>query len=249
LHPSLLPQATKQAPQFEVSNPVSQYGLPAKQSRRPLVHWHELDTHVAFPPHMFPHVPQLLLSLAGFTQPTPAQHVVPPVHAGPASMPPRVTLQTQRPDPLHVSIEPQLFVQLPHVAARASLRGVSQPLPGRVSQLSKPGLQLPMRHMPPMHDPAAFAGAQLARHAPQWAAVVRTSVSQPSLPLRLRSPLQSRQSCVPAGTHAHRRELHVAFAPHARPQFPQLFGSLRTSMQLPPQQTFASGPAPPSGHA
>jgi hypothetical protein len=150
-----------------------------------------LDTHVALTPQAFPHEPQLLPLLDRLTQPAPGQQLWPPVQAGPPSGAEGLEgAHVQRKDESHPSFMPHEFVQLPHVAGLVS--DASHPVDISVSQFWNPGLQLPIRQLPPTHDPLAFAGAQSAPHDPQCAVETSTSDSQPSLPLTLLLKLQSR---------------------------------------------------------
>jgi hypothetical protein len=55
----------------------------------------------------------------------------------------------------------------------------SHPFAAFPSQFPNPVAQVAIPQTPAAQTPVEFAGAQAAPHAPQWAALVRRSVSQP----------------------------------------------------------------------
>ncbi len=60
-------------------------------------------------------------------------------------------------------------------------RAVSQPLAALLSQLPKPAAQAPRPHMPALHTGVPLEAIHAVPQAPQWAALVRRSTSQPLL--------------------------------------------------------------------
>jgi hypothetical protein len=122
---------------------------------------------------------------------------------------------------------------LPHVPQfEVSLASeISQPFEADVSQLPNPGRQVAIPHMPAAHAGEAFGSMQTRPQAPQFATLLRVSVSQPSLelPLQFSAP----------GLHdnsTHDPVEHRALAllnEHIVPQLPQFAMSALTSTSQP----------------
>src|SRR5687768_18135294 len=68
---------------------------------------------------------------------------------------------------------------------------ISQPLSGELSQSAKPTSHVAIVQALVSQAATAFVGSQTRLQAPQFAGSVVSGVSQPSLPARRRSPLQS----------------------------------------------------------
>jgi hypothetical protein len=82
-------------------------------------------------------------------------------------------------------------------------------------------------------------------HAPQWAASLRVSTSQPSSA----TPLQSAKPIWQAKPHSLPMQVACALATlQTRPQAPQWATSVLRSRHTPPQQVWPPGQAPPSPH-
>lgn len=120
--------------------------------------------------------------------------------------------------------------QAPQLAGAA--RSVSHPLDGSPSQFANPGLQANPQE-PPAHAALALVGVAQARpHAPQCAALVRTSASHPLLA----SPSQSAKPARQATPQFPPRQTGVALARagHVSHRAPQLSTAV-SSAQIAPQ--------------
>ena len=125
---------------------------------------------------------------------------------------------------------PQGLPQRPQCAA-APRRSTSQPFAGSPSQSPKPSSQRAMPQRPAAHTPVARAGAQARPQAPQWAAAVLRSTSQPVVALPSQSPR-------PAGQRSPQRpavQVATPFGPDAQanPQAPQCATSEAVSRSQP----------------
>jgi hypothetical protein len=115
----------------------------------------------------------------------------------------------------------QLVVQLPHAETESS--GASQPLASMVSQLPKPGLQVPSAQELATHWPLAFAYVQGLLQNPQFAAELVVSVSQPFAACMSQSAVPAAQLETP---HTPLLQTGVpVWAMHTIVQLSQWFGS------------------------
>ena len=184
-------QVTPQAPQLVrlvsgVSQPLASTPSQLENPALQLVVVHVPDVQVAAPLarlHGVPQDPQSLRVVMGVSQPL-------------ASMPSQLENPGLQLRILHAP-EPQVAVALAreHVVPQAPqlarfVSAVSHPLDVRLSQSSKPGLQLTNSHTPVLHDSLAPGRSQSAPHAPQFERVV-VGVSQPllSMPSQLAQPV------------------------------------------------------------
>jgi hypothetical protein len=219
------PQLAASLPRVAVSQPLL---ASPSQSPKPLAH---APTTHADPEHAFTatfeseqalvHEPQWLTSVVSFTQApvqfvrplpqvvvhTPLEHTVPPGHTLPH-------------DP-----------QLPPLARTLT----SQPFAGLPSQSAKPGLQVPIAHVPAAQLALAFGNEHVMPHPPQsFTSLPRVAVSQPSAGL----PLQSPQPLAHAPTtHAPAEHAFTVTcgSAHAPAQLPQWLTSVCSFTQLPEQ--------------
>ena len=113
------------------------------------------EVHTVPPAQTMPHDPQLLLSVCRFAHmPDAAQYTVGDTHTV-LQVPPEHAV----PGPHTVPHAPQLVLLV--------LSVVSHPLVRMPSQFPKPAAQLPIPHVPPVHDGVPWAGVGHALpHAP-----------------------------------------------------------------------------------
>ena len=161
-------------PQFDTLVRVSTQLPPHTVSpdAHPLRHVPPEQTCVA--EHAFPQRPQLALDDASSTS-----HPL----AGLLSQSAKPALQVptaQRP-PTHAGIPLAIAHAVAHPPQCAASVCVfdSQPLAALMSQSAKPALHAPNTHAPPTQDALALLTAHTLPHAPQFAALVRVSASQP----------------------------------------------------------------------
>lgn len=235
VHPSEVPesQLRPQPPQLFVSLDVLMHVLPQ---------------HDWLPEQVRPHAPQFAtVSTATHVA---LQHILPPVHAGPAPQPPPAlhTPAVQvcpaahgRPQPpqcsAFVSVSTQPPEQQVWVPVHAALAPQRQVVPMHVSPVSHAGVHAVAVHTPATQlSPAAHARP----HAPQCATLVRVSVQPP--PQQLCGAVHA--AAVPQ-RHALAEQL-LPVGEHERPQPPQSLAVVAVSMHAPPQHIRPAMQVPPA---
>ncbi len=184
LHTGVAPvHALPHAPQFVVllsgvSHPLaaipSQLPKPAEHMPIPQVDAVQAGVPFVTAPHAAPQRPQCETLLA--------RSVSQPSETIPLQFP-RLALQVIPHVPIaHDAVPPAEEHTVVHVPHAMTLEAVlsSHPFPGSPSQLEKPAVHVPIRHIPAVHRAAAFAKPQTVPHAPQFAADERRSTSHPS---------------------------------------------------------------------
>jgi hypothetical protein len=168
-----------------------------------------------------PHAPQLPGSVVVLTQ-SPEQLVVPA-----PQLAPHTSLEHTCPDAQAIAHRPQLLLSVRMLA--------SQPSDGDALQSAKPGLHVPIEHVPDAHVAMALAKRHTMLHPPQLlVSVPRTLVSQPLAG----TPSQSAKPAVQPPTT--QRPATQAFTLvlarlHTVPQAPQLAGATSRLTQAPEQ--------------
>jgi hypothetical protein len=134
---------------------------------------------------------------------------------------------------VHTAVALEGAHSLPHAPQCVSelVSDVSQPLVALPSQSPKPALHAPIRHVPPTHEVVALGRLQARPQAPQCAAVVLRSVSQPLAALPSQLPRPIAQVVVPQTPIVHAGV--PVIEEHALPQVRQCATELLRSASQP----------------